>query len=84
MARWLQVRGYEIVTAFNADKGGDRMAERLHELLGGGVRRDRPATDRGKDWNEHLKSLRAEQIVRPSISEKIGTETRDLGSERSF
>jgi hypothetical protein len=84
MARRLQARGYEIVTAFNADKGGDRMAERLHELLGGSVRRDRPATDRGKDWNEHLKSLRAEQIVRPSISEKTGTETRDLGSERSF
>jgi hypothetical protein len=61
MARLLMARGYEIVTAFNADKGGDRMAERMRELLGREVKRDRPSSDRGKDWNEQLKSLRAEQ-----------------------
>jgi hypothetical protein len=61
MARLLMARGYEIVTAFNADKSGDRMAERMRELLGSEVRRDRPSSDRGKDWNEQLKSLRAEQ-----------------------
>ena len=61
MARLLMARGYEIVTAFNADKSGDRMAERMRELLGSEVRRDRPLSDRGKDWNEQLKSLRSEQ-----------------------
>jgi hypothetical protein len=61
MARLLMARGYEIVTAFNADKSGDRMAERMRELLGSGVRRDRPPSDRGKDWNEQLKPLGAEQ-----------------------
>jgi hypothetical protein len=60
MARLLKTRGYEIVTAFNADKIGDRMADRLRELVGSEVRRDRPSGERGKDWNEHLKSLRAE------------------------
>jgi Protein of unknown function (DUF3991)/Toprim-like len=57
MGRLLKDRGYEIVAAFNADKGGDRMAERLRELLGFSVRRDRP--DSGKDWNEQLQSQRA-------------------------
>jgi len=61
MARLLKARGYEIVTAFNADKSGDRMADRLRELVGSEVRRDRPSGDRGKDWNEHLKSLRFER-----------------------
>jgi hypothetical protein len=87
MARLLQARGYEIVTAFNADKGGDRMAERMRELLGGGVRRDRPATDRGKDWNDQLKSLRSEQNTasqQPRITEQIGRGTIDLGPERSL
>ncbi len=65
MARLLQARGYEIVTAFNADKSGDRMADRMRELLGSEVRRDRPSGDRGKDWNERLKSLRAEHRVGP-------------------
>jgi hypothetical protein len=57
MGRLLKDRGYEIVAAFNADKGGDRMAERLRELLGFSVRRDRP--DSGKDWNEQLQAQRA-------------------------
>jgi hypothetical protein len=61
MARQLLARGYEIVTAFNADKSGDRMADKMRELLGSAVRRDRPSGDRGKDWNEQIKSLRAEQ-----------------------
>jgi hypothetical protein len=65
MARLLKARGYEIVTAFNADKSGDRMAERLRELLGSEVRRDRPSADRGKDWNEQIKSLRTGHTVGP-------------------
>jgi len=68
MARLLKARGYEIVTAFNADKSGDRMADRMRELVGSEVRRDRPVGDRGKDWNEHLQSLRAEHRVRPEQS----------------
>ncbi len=75
MARLLKARDYEIVTAFNADKSGDRMAERMRELLGSEVRRDRPAQDRGKDWNELLKSLRAERRVGPDQgldSHKVG------------
>ena len=54
MGRLLKDRGYEIVAAFNADKSGDRMAERLRELLGFSARRDRP--DSGKDWNEQLQA----------------------------
>jgi len=74
MARLLQARGYEIIAAFNADKGGDRMAERMQELLGSGVRRDRPDLKFGKDWNEQLKSLRADPHVAQEplrISEKV-------------
>lgn len=41
------------------------MADRLRELLGSETRRDRPSGDRGKDWNEQLKSLRAERRVGP-------------------
>src|SRR5271154_539503 len=67
MGRLLKARGYEIVTAFNADKSGDRMADRLREIVGSEVRRDRPPSDRGKDWNEYLKSLRAEHGVRPEM-----------------
>ncbi len=65
MARLLKARGYEIVTAFNADKSGDRMADRMRELLGSEIRRDGPAGDRGKDWNEQIKSLRAEPRAWP-------------------
>src|SRR5271170_6648760 len=61
MARLLKARGYEIVTAFNADKSGDRMAARLREVLGSEVRRDRPVGDRGKDWNEQLTSRGTEE-----------------------
>jgi hypothetical protein len=63
MARLLQARGYEIVTAFNADKIGDRMADRMCALLGSAVRRDRPSESHGKDWNEQLKSRRAEHRI---------------------
>jgi hypothetical protein len=52
LARALEARGYEIVAAFNADRSGDHMADRMRELLGSEVRRDRPESDRGKDWNE--------------------------------
>ncbi len=68
MASLLKARGYEIVTAFNADKSGDRMADRLRELVGSEVRRDRPPDDRGKDWNEQLKFLRSVQQGRPDQS----------------
>jgi hypothetical protein len=61
MARLLKARGYEIVTAFNADQSGDRMAARLREVLGSEVRRDRPEGDRGKDWNEQLTSRDTEE-----------------------
>jgi hypothetical protein len=77
MARLLKARGYEIVTAFNADKSGDRMADRMRELVGSGVRRDRPPGDRGKDWNEQLKSLRAEHGVG---REQIGFHTVGEGA----
>lgn len=56
LGRLLQARGYEIVTAFNADKSGDRMADRMRDVLGSEVRRDRPASERGKDWNDQLRS----------------------------
>jgi hypothetical protein len=75
MARLLKGRGYEIVTAFNADQSGDRMAARMHELLGSGVRRDRPSKDRGKDWNEQLQSARIGEHAapeRPRDTEKVG------------
>jgi hypothetical protein len=61
MASALKERGYEIVAAFNADKGGDRLAERLSEHLAGAVRRDRPNERTGKDWNELLQHQRAQR-----------------------
>jgi Protein of unknown function (DUF3991)/Toprim-like len=75
MARLLQARGYEIVTAFNADKSGDRMADRMRELLGSAVRRDRPSETHGKDWNEQLKSRRADHRIGPEQldSHNVGT-----------
>jgi hypothetical protein len=87
MARLLKDRGYEIVTAFNADKSGDRMAARMHEILGSGVRRDRPLNDRGKDWNEQLKSPRIGRHAapeRPRVTEKVerGDVSRVTGPER--
>ena len=33
------------------------MADRIRELLGAEVRRDRPASERGEDWNEQLQLL---------------------------
>ena len=77
MARLLKARGYEIVTAFNADKSGDRMADRMRELVGSEVRRDRPSETHGKDWNEQLKSLRAEHGVG---REQIGSRTVGEGA----
>jgi hypothetical protein len=61
MARVLKERGYEIIAAFNADKAGDRLAERLSEHLAGAVRRDRPDERLGKDWNELLQHQRAQR-----------------------
>ena len=57
LGRQLAERGYEIVAAFNADKSGDRMAERLQEALGAAVRRDRPVGGHGKDWNDQLQGV---------------------------
>lgn len=59
VARQLRARGYEVVTAFNADQAGDRLAQRMGEALGEPVRRDRPANQGIKDWNEQLKALSA-------------------------
>ena len=59
MARQLVERGYEIVAAFNGDKAGDRMAERLQATLGAAVRRDRPLGEHGKDWNDQLQGIRS-------------------------
>jgi len=68
MARQLMVRGYEIVAAFNADKSGDRLAERLQEVLGTAVQRDRPSGEHGKDWNDQLK---AHEITRSSPDQQF-------------
>jgi hypothetical protein len=56
MGRQLTERGYEIVAAFNGDKAGDRLAERLQQALGTAVRRDRPLGEHGKDWNDQLQA----------------------------
>ena len=72
VARGLKERGYEVVLAFNADKSGDRMSERMQEQLGGSGRRDRPTVEEGKDWNDQLK---ARQPV-----EAIALGERDAGS----
>jgi hypothetical protein len=61
MASALKERGYEIIAAFNADKAGDRLAERLSAHLGGAVRRERPDERLGKDWNELLQHQRAQR-----------------------
>jgi hypothetical protein len=53
LGRLLHARGFEVVAAFNRDKAGDRLAERLQEGLGREVRRDRPPAGL-KDWNEVL------------------------------
>jgi hypothetical protein len=42
------------------------MAGSLREFVGEEVRRDRLLDGRGRDWNEHLKSLRAEHQGRPN------------------
>jgi hypothetical protein len=54
LAQTLRDRGYEVVTAFNADQAGDRMAARMGERLGEPVQRDRPTA---KDWNDELRAL---------------------------
>ena len=53
------------------------MADRLREFLGSDTRRDRPSGERGKDWNEQLKSLRAEHGVG---REQIGFHTVGEGA----
>lgn len=58
VGRKLLERGFELITAFNADREGDRMSARLSERLGIALRRDRPIESLGKDWNEQLRSLR--------------------------
>jgi hypothetical protein len=73
----LQGRGYEIVAAFNADKGGDRMAERMRDLLGCAVRRDRPPGDAGKDWNEQLQFQRGHRD-NGGVGPRQATETEKL------
>lgn len=58
MARHLQARGHRLVAAFNADRDGDRFAQRFIDHLGA-VERDRPAG--AKDWNQLLQTRRAER-----------------------
>ena len=79
MARALQERGYEVVLAFNADKSGDRMSERLQEELGGGGRRDRPLVEGGKDWNDHLQARHASERV-PEPDREAGAQSPDASS----
>jgi len=55
MAHHLKERGFRIVAAFNADRDGDRFAQRFMDRLGG-VERDRPAA--AKDWNQLLQHRR--------------------------
>jgi len=54
LAQTLRDRGYEVVTALNADQAGDRMAARMGERLGEPLQRDRPTA---KDWNDELRAL---------------------------
>ena len=75
MAKALQGRGYVIVAAFNADKSGDRSAERLSSSLGGALRRDRPDARLGKDWNELLQRQR---------TERQEASRAELGAERTM
>jgi hypothetical protein len=56
MARLLRERDFRLVAAFNADRDGDRFAERFAQQLGGTVERDRP--DTAKDWNQILQARR--------------------------
>jgi hypothetical protein len=56
MSRLLRERGFRIVAAFNADRDGDRFAERFAQQLGGDVERDRP--EAAKDWNQILQARR--------------------------
>lgn len=76
LAGLLKARGYEILAAFNADRGGDWMAERMREVIGDSVRRDRPAGDRVKDWNDELRSLKVgyapAAVARPGESINAG------------
>jgi hypothetical protein len=78
LARLLKERGYEVVAAFNADKSGDRLAERMRGFLGDSLRRDRPASDRGKDWNEELNAQRTERDAGRSESRTPEGEARGV------
>lgn len=59
VAQALLARGAQVIAAFNADKDGDRFAERFNERLGGVVKRDRPDEQLGKDWNLVLRATHA-------------------------
>jgi hypothetical protein len=54
MGKHLLQRGFRLISAFNADRDGDRMAERFNERMGREVVRDRPDERVGKDWNVQL------------------------------
>lgn len=58
VAQGLLARGVQVVAAFNADKDGDRFADRFIERLGGAARRERPDEQLGKDWNLVLRAGR--------------------------
>lgn len=65
VAQGLRARGLEVVAAFNADKDGDRFAERFIERLGGVAKRDRPDEQLGKDWNLVLRGERGRAKAAP-------------------
>ena len=62
----LSERGFETVAAFNGDRAGDRLSERLTQSSGVLMRRDRPPPELGKDWNEVLQASRGCSVVAPS------------------
>lgn len=59
VAERLLARGVQVVAAFNADKDGDRFANRFSERLGSKVERHRPEE---KDWNLVLRARAANKL----------------------
>ncbi len=61
MIKALSARGFHIVAAFNADRAGDRMSERLSEASGVLMHRKKPQL--GKDWNDVLRRRHSRSAV---------------------
>ena len=60
MSQALKARGFEIAAGFNADRAGDLMSERLAQASGVSMRRERPPSADGKDWNDALRQRNRE------------------------